>query len=300
MNELEIKLNTLLSKATKEPINIPDELIEEFGDSCKALLVKLFNEAREKDFRLRMSNIGKDLRQLHLDKLYGEAEVSPQAKLNFIFGDIIEALIMTLLKTAGVEFIGESGEAKLNISGEELKGEYDAIYKDQITGDNYLIDIKSASPYSFDNKFKDYETLKDGDSFGYRLQGFGYDAAQKDTQSTCFKGWFVVNKVNGEFKFVEVPEDIYPVEWNEAIRDIAEVVEHFRDDKPLPPCPGVKKELWRGKETGEVILADGPKEPCRWCKRKDKCHPEGELRKSPGVKWYTYLDKDKEITYVDK
>lgn len=297
MNELEVRLNTLLSKATKGTIDIPDALVEEFGQRCKDLLIKQFNKPREKDFRLRMSNIGKDLRQLHMEKLYGEAEVKPQDKLKFIYGDIIEALVVILLKHSGLEISGESGSTELQVAGESILGEYDIIYKDIATGEQYLIDVKSASPSAYDYKFVDYDKLKANDSFGYRLQGFGYDASSKDISSDMFKGWFVVDKVSGRFKFVDVPKDTYQYEWEEAIRDITEVVTHFKEDKPLPPCPGVKKETWYSKETGEVILADGPKEPCQWCPRKTICHPDAELKLGKGKKSYWYLDKDKEITY---
>jgi len=295
MNELEIKLRALLAKANKVPVNISDELIEEFGTLCKNILVKQFNTPREKEFRLRMSNIGKDLRQLHMDKLYGEDLKSPEFKLLVTYGDIIEAMITVLLKASGVDIVGESGKVELDILGETIKGEYDHIYKDQLTGENYLIDIKSCSPHSFEHKFKDYESFKEEDSFGYRLQGWGYNAAKKDVDSSCFKGLFVVNKVSGEFKFLEVED-----ERQEALKDITKVVDHFKNDRPLPPCPGVKEETWYGKKTGEKVIACGTGEPCQFCPRKDKCHPEAEYRlgeKGKTKKWF--LDKDKEVTYED-
>ena len=52
-------------------------------------------------------------------------------------------------------------------------------------------DIKSASDWSYKNKFDSFESLAKGDSFGYVGQLVGYAKASGKN----IGGWWVVNKV---------------------------------------------------------------------------------------------------------
>lgn len=306
MNELEIKFTSLLNKSLQGPIDIDENLIEEFGELCKQAFKKQFTKARDNSFRLRMSNIGKDIRQLQLDKEHGEEPKDEEFKLLVCYGDLIEALVLTLLKASGVNIVGQDGatELKVNVSAkaeEELAttitGTYDAIYKSSIDNKNYVIDIKSASPWAFDNKFASYNTLKDKDSFGYLTQGYGYHFSNKGIKSDDFGGLFVVNKVNGSYKYLTIPEMEKDQAEANASDTITNAVHHFLTDKEIPECPGVKKETWYKKETGNKVIADGRGEPCQFCKRKHICHPELEYKKGNGKTYYNYVDKDKEVTY---
>lgn len=93
--------------------------------------------------------------------------------LKFLYGDIIERLILGLAKIAGHTVEGEQDE--LDIGG--VKGHRDAVI------DGELIDVKSATTHSF-NKFKEHK-LKTDDPFGYLTQIGAYlHASQTDPKVT--------------------------------------------------------------------------------------------------------------------
>ena len=85
-----------------------------------------------------------------------------------LLGDIVEAVFKGLLRASGVQF-EDNGNITLDLGDNKtIKGEYDLIL------DGKVDDIKSASPWSYNNKFVNLETLKQGDSFGYIPQLVGY------------------------------------------------------------------------------------------------------------------------------
>lgn len=91
------------------------------------------------------------------------------ATFKFLFGDIIERIVLGLAKFAGHSVTGEQDE--LEIGG--VKGHRDAVI------DGRLVDVKSATTHSF-NKFKEHKLLTD-DPFGYVTQIGAYlDASQED------------------------------------------------------------------------------------------------------------------------
>ena len=75
-------------------------------------------------------------------------------------------------------------------------------------------DIKSASNWSYTNKFHSYETLAESDGFGYIAQLAGYAKASGKQVG----GWWVVNKANGDFKYV-------PAKWMDVDKEIEKVEE---------------------------------------------------------------------------
>jgi hypothetical protein len=66
LNILLIKIQELLARSSKERVDIPDDIIEEFGEACKQAFKKQFTEERDKNFSIRMSSIGKPLCQTFL------------------------------------------------------------------------------------------------------------------------------------------------------------------------------------------------------------------------------------------
>ena len=64
--------------------------------------------------------------------------------------------------------------------------------------DGAVDDIKSASDWSYRNKFESYDSLASGDGFGYIAQLAGYAKAYGKKAG----GSWVVNKANGAFKYV--------------------------------------------------------------------------------------------------
>ena len=63
------------------------------------------------------------------------------------FGDLIEALAIFVMKSAGVDVKNEQKKVTYKFENESIEGRQD------VEIDEKIWDIKSASPYSFDKKF---------------------------------------------------------------------------------------------------------------------------------------------------
>ena len=110
---------------------------------------------------------------------------------------------MFVMKAAGVTVVDTQRECSLKLGDTDVKGTLDIILND---GQDKVWDVKSTSPWSFDNKFSNrggYEVIKEDDPFGYIMQGFLYS----ESQDMPFGGWIAINKSSGEWDFVEAPAD---------------------------------------------------------------------------------------------
>lgn len=279
--EIEKQLTIFLEQCVEGTARIDPKLIEEFGENCKKILKSTLTDNRKGEFRLRMSNLGRDIRQLHLEKLYGRQPVTPQDKLKFTYGAIIEALTMLLLKASNVPIDDANGKCSMTVSKTEIKGEYDLILNDKV------YDVKSASQFSYENKFKDLHSLIEGDDFGYISQLIGYCWATGKKPG----GWIVVNKVTGEIKVLEA--NLTNDQIKAALNDIKNTVAHFEEDRPIPECNGVVDEYFRQKPTGNRILGT----MCQYCSCKYKCHPNLQAlpevmskAQNPKIKYYVELN----------
>ncbi len=196
------RVQLFLAEANKASVPISSTIINEFGEACKDAFIKQFVEERETKFKPRMSSIGKPLCQLQMEKSGAEAETpSYNSKMRFIFGDLIEALAVAILKSSGIKIDDFQKKVKYVFGDDEINGTYDVKIMDKIW------DIKSASPWSFTNKFSEdgggFESLKKDDAFGYVGQGYMYGIADKSD----FGGWIVINKSTGEPLLRETPQD---------------------------------------------------------------------------------------------
>ena len=199
MNDILLKVQTYLDKSNKESIDISDTLVEEFGEACKSALRKQFSEQRREGFKPRMSSIGRPLCQLQMEAKNVKGEGQPyNVKMRNTFGDLVEALAIFVMKSAGVEVKDEQKKVKLKFKESEIEGRLD------VKIDEKVWDIKSASPYSFDRKFgSGFEEVAKDDAFGYVPQGYLYSESEK----MPFGGWIVINKSTGEWTVCETPID---------------------------------------------------------------------------------------------
>ncbi len=141
-----------------------DDIATSLGTAV-ANRLKVHYAPRNGENRLRLSQMGpKCPRALWYSYYHPElAEPLPaHAMMKYSYGHIIEAQTIALCKAAGHEVTGEQDE--LDVDG--IKGHRDCVI------DGCLVDVKSASSYSF-QKFKD-GSIKDSDTFGYLEQLDGY------------------------------------------------------------------------------------------------------------------------------
>jgi|TARA_R110000751_G_scaffold9849_6_gene36300 hypothetical protein len=279
----ELPIKMLMRDATLGKSEMSEAVMDNVASDVKDGLDKQFNGGPRGKFKLRMSNIGRPKCQLWFEKNRPE-EKEPfpdQFMMNMMLGDIVEAVFKGILRTAKVVF-QDNNFVSLDLGGgrRPIKGEYDLIM------DGRVDDVKSASDYSYNHKFVDFETLQASDPFGYVAQLVGYAVAAGKKVG----GWWVVNKANGQHKYVSAKHaDV------EAILDnIRETYDYLENDEPLERQYEDVPETYRKKTTGNRVLC----RECNFCSFKKACWPEYlELpsrtyqgRKTPPTVAYTQLN----------
>ena len=145
MNTILLKVQKYLDSISKQPAKLDEKLVEEFGEACKNALLKQFQEERNSKFELRMSNVGRPLCQLQMEAKGIKGEGQPyNNKMRNTFGDLIEALAIFVMNSAGVDVKNEQKKVTYKFNGDSIEGRQD------VEIDEKIWDIKSASPYSFE------------------------------------------------------------------------------------------------------------------------------------------------------
>ena len=253
----ELSVYTYLQKAMAGEVAMAEEVIDKVASDVKAAMLKQFASGPRDKFRLRMSNIGKPKCQLWFEKNdpEGKEPFPPHFLMNMILGDIVEAVFKGLLTAADVSFKDNDKVVLKLPNGQEIKGEYD------MEMDGRIDDVKSASWYSYNNKFESIEDMQKSDGFGYVSQLVGYsEGAGKDVG-----GWWVINKNSGEFKYV----DASGVDKDKVLKDIQDTVDYIDNDEPFERCFQPVPETYRRIPSGNIVLNDG----CNFCQFKHKCFP---------------------------
>ncbi len=291
MNNILYKVQQYLGKASKESVKLDKGLVEEFGEACKNALLKQFEDQRRNKFEPRMSNIGRPLCQLQMEAKGVKGEGQPyNVKVRNTFGDIIEALAIFIMKSAGVNIKNEQKKVKYKFNGSEVEGKQD------VEIDEKIWDIKSASPYSFEKKFGEeggfLEVVKE-DSFGYASQGFLYG----ESQNKKFGGWIAINKSTGEWTVCETPAMIEPHK-TEALKKAKDNLKALKDKVPFKKQYEDIAETFRGKPTGNRVLGF----VCSYCPYKLPCwgsklqllQQQQSKGKNPKWVWYTEVNNPKQ------
>ena len=284
------KVQTFLDAACEKQVVISDKLIEEFGEACKTAIKKQFTDKRPNKFRVRASNVGRPLCQLQMEKNGAKGESQPyNAKMRNLFGDLIEATAVLVLKSSGVEVTNEQKSIRYDVSnGTHIDGTFD------VEIDNKIWDIKSASPFAFDHKFKNgFNALTKGDTFGYVEQGYVYAEAEKKK----FGGWIAINKSTGEWAVTETPlaDDEHRAKALKKVKDNSDAI---KKNLPFERCFTDVEEMYRRKPTGNRVLGF----ECSYCPYKKDCWgdeiqhlpQQSSQGLNPKWVWYTKLNNPKQ------
>lgn len=250
----ELMLHKLLVDMRDGVTSMSTSSIDQIVSDVRDALQRQFGENGPKDFKLRMSNIGRPYCQLWYQKNKPEKGRSLPTTflMNMMLGDIVEAVFKGLLTEAGVAY-DKSEHVTLELEeGKEINGTTD------LSIDGAVDDIKSASPWSYKYKFNDYQTLKKDDAFGYVGQLAGYAKAANKRAG----GWWVVNKANGQFKYVAA-EGLEIEEEVTKLKDTAQRIDTNEFERCFKSVP----EFFRGKPTGNKILGS----VCKFCDFKEDC-----------------------------
>ena len=249
----EMMIHQYLENATSGKSAMSQENIEQVATDIKDALNRQFNTKRDEEFRLRMSNIGRPSCQLWFEKNKPETALPKPTTfvMNMMIGDIVEAVFKAILREANVKF-ENSDTVSLEIDEKTtISGSYDLVMNDAVD------DIKSASDWSYKYKFDSYESLHSGDSFGYIGQLAGYAKASNKKAG----GWWVVNKANGQFKYVRANIDM-----DKELDKIKKNIKATESDK-LVRCFEPEPETFRGKPTGNMVLNKN----CTFCSYRQSC-----------------------------
>ena len=231
-----------------------DKIIDDFGENVKRILKDNITEHEFDRRKLRMSNIGKQDRQLWYSyNGYEGEELMPHTRIKFLYGHLIEEMVLALAKLSGHNVTDEQKKAEVD----GIKGSMDCKI------DGVLTDVKSSSPYGF-KKFKDGSLIND-DPFGYVDQIKGYAHSEGETKF----GWLVMDKTNGHLTYLKYDMDDesqwYWTKLNffsiaDRIKQIKEVVKSV---EPPKRCYGHQPD---GK-SGNMKLGVG----CSYCAYKHEC-----------------------------
>ena len=254
-----------------EPLPITEEALDETMASMKeAILHWATPRPRDTDFTVRMSNVGKPSRQMWFEKRdpNGRGSVDGATQIKFLYGHVLEEIVLMLVRMAGHSVTDEQKEVTVN----GIVGHMDCKINGQV------VDVKSASKFAF-NKFMK-GTLADDDPFGYLGQLAGYEKAE----GTDDGGFLVINKESGEL-CMYVPDDLDKPNIDTKINTL---LDELKLDTPPEMCYNPEPEGLKGN----MKLPKG----CTWCKYKHECHKDAN--DGEGLRTFKYSTGFKYLTKV--
>lgn len=227
-----------------------EDNLDEFAETFKDILRRRLSEREERTGALRFSALGRPDRQAwYAAKGYEQEEFTSKTYFKFLYGDIIELMLLFLAKESGHTVEGLQQEVEVD----GVKGHIDAII------DGVVVDVKSASAFGF-KKFETNSVVQD-DPFGYTQQLAGYSDVLTPGASAA---WLALNKVDGDMCLATLSSSI--IADHKPAPRIAHLKEVIASDEPPERCyPPVED----GK-SGNMKLGTG----CSYCSYKKHCWPE--------------------------
>lgn len=235
-----------------------DETITEFLSTSIANVAeaRFSQEQLPRDY-LSLSALGTPCdRKLwyRINQIKDSQPLGPEAIGTFFYGDLIEALVLSLAKAAGHTV--EGMQDRVSVFG--VSGQRDAVI------DGVTVDVKSASKHGFE-KFRTHN-LREDDPFGYISQLSSYVYAGKDDP-------LVKNKTEGAFLVVQKDRfklclDRY--DFTEEIANKEQEIERIKamvagpiPEDRIPPVP-------QSKSSPNTQLST----TCGYCEFRKVCWPE--------------------------
>ena len=255
----------------KIPKDKMDKAIEQCVSNIKQQLVDAVTGNNVQPKRLRMSNVGYPDRQLWYQ--FQDIEEEPLKDsdyIKFLYGHIIEELVLCFAELAGHKVTDRQKETKL----EGVKGHIDGRI------DGVLVDVKSASPMGF-RKFQE-GTLSNDDPFGYMDQLSSYATAEEDSEAA----FLVMNKLSGQLCLMPLHE-LEITNTGERIKYLKGVV------KSKTPPPKCYPDVPDGK-SGNYKLGVN----CFYCSYKKTCW--ADANNGHGLRVFEYKKGNVYLTRVSR
>ena len=256
---------------SNEPTKIPANVLQDFAKDVTDAVVNSLTEERKSRNNLRLSMIGQPARKVWYSvRSTEQEELAGSDYIKFLYGDILEALLVFLSKVSGHKVSDQQKQVVLN----DVVGHQDAVV------DNVLVDFKSASSFSF-KKFTEGMVFKD-DPFGYVAQLSAYAQANNAKEA----GWVVIDKTTGQIAYCPV----HQMEMINASQKIDYLRDAIKDSEPPSRC---YDDVPDGK-SGNMQLAVG----CNYCPYKFDCWSDANNGK--GLRAFQYANSVKYLTNVDR
>ena len=226
---------------------------------------------RDNNFTLRMSNIGRPARQLWYQKRdeLVKSSIDGPTQIKFLYGHILEEIVLMLVRMAGHKVTDEQKEVKLK----GVVGHIDCKIN------NEIVDVKTASGFAF-KKFIQGRLAED-DPFGYLGQLAGYEKSE----GTNNGGFLVINKESGEL-CLHQPEDLDKPNITNKIDNLISCLDI--NDKPercYDPVPEGKKGNYKLHKS------------CFWCNYKFDCFKD--VNNGQGLRGFKYANSTVYLTHVE-
>lgn len=220
---------------------------------------------------IRFSGLGKPDRQIwyetHPDEDNPPEEMLPKTYFKFLYGAVIEEILLYLAREAGHSVTDTQRQVEVN----GITGSIDAII------DGKLVDVKSASPYGY-KKFEN-DTVVQENPFGYVEQLAGYSNALGMGDEAY---WWAAEKVDGSMCLSVLPQNVIkyyqPEERIEVLKEIQ------KSEEPPERCYEDQED---GK-SGNRKLGTG----CSYCSHKFRCWD--------GLRGFAYSNGPRYLTTVSK
>lgn len=251
---------------------VSEDNLKKFTDTLAGVVKTAIEKSgRREETVIRMSNLGTPDRKLYLDTKNPSTSEGNSAALEqrFLYGHVIEALLIFLIREAG--HVVENEQLDVEVDG--VPGHLD------MTVDGVVVDAKSTSPYQF-FKFQSPSKLKQNDTFGYVTQIAGYHEAMKrktgiDVNRAAI---LVQNKSDADKRLLVFDEMEFP--------NIPDRIKHVRKMLAEPTLPPICHAPELDSKSGNTELASG----CKFCRHKFGCFPTLRVFDyANGEKYFTSL-----------
>jgi hypothetical protein len=179
---------------------------------------------------------------------HGE-DISSSLRIKFLYGDMLENLVLSLAKAAGHEVCDEQKRVTFSVgNGWTISGKLDAVI------DGVVVDVKSTTKFGvqkFENGLRD-------DPFGYAQQLTGYATALSNPTA----GFLTIQKELGHIAYF--PQEVRMGHFHNNAKVATEAVELPENNLPIiPPVP-------QSKTSKNMKLAPS----CSYCAYKKQCFPK--------------------------
>lgn len=263
-----------------------DKTVTEYlSSTISGLAEERFSQEQKPRDYLSLSIMGTPCRRkiwYKINQISDGETLSAQALGTFFYGDILEALVLSLAKAAGHKVEGEQDPLEIN----GVKGHRDAII------DGVTVDVKSASNFGFE-KFEKHK-LREDDPFGYISQLSSYVYAGKNDPRVKDKkrGAFLAVKKE-RFKLCldvyDLSEEISGKE--EEIESIKKMVQGDIPEDRLDPVPQNNDKKSRQYENKKLCLS------CKLCEFRKVCWPEARtFLYSDGPTYLVHVEHEPRVT----